>query len=343
MEEIVKKALERLYDKIRSGDDINKEVNLSFDELIDKYYNVTEVKLPKNHICILRDIANNDNEFNKLIEYYRSFSEDSKLINFNTPCESCNLECCNNINVNFNFYSALFVMDLWNRRFLYSPVDNSKLLQLFFKQFYIDENEIKFDEDRMLKLFCDYDIEVIERELLNNDSLANIKTLLILKDYYLTIESRYNNLNNEKIKEVKPYIDFIDIKLEYYNNIYKIEKEEEKPKDKQDEIPFNFENNFDSVNETRVYNYFNESLVKRGYLSEKGLENYLTLAFDKTKFPKEKLQLEKKHIGKIRKIFYKYYTEINNESYGNKMRYAELLGNYFNGFDSKKVYDNFDK
>ena len=245
--------------------------------------------------------------------------------------------------VNFNFYSALFVMDLWNRRFLYSPVDNSKLLQLFFKQFYIDENEIKFDEDRMLKLFCDYDIEVIERELLNNDSLANIKTLLILKDYYLTIESRYNNLNNEKIKEVKPYIDFIDIKLEYYNNIYKIEKEEEKHKDKQDEIPFNFENNFDSVNETRVYNYFNESLVKRGYLSEKGLENYLTLAFDKTKFPKEKLQLEKKHIGKIRKIFYKYYTEINNESYGNKMRYAELLGNYFNGFDSKKVYDNFDK
>ncbi len=341
MEEILKKALEKIYDKIRSEDDIHKEVNLSFDELIDKHYNLTDKKLPKNHICILRDVANNNNkEFDKVIEYYRNFSEDSKRIDFNTPCKNCDLKCCNNIDINFNFFAAVFVMDLWNRRHSYSHNDNVNLFELFLKQFYIEENKIKFNEDRMNSLFLDYDMEIIDFKLSKNDTVTNIKALLEIKNYLLSINTRYNNLQSEKIKQIETMIDFVNNKLEHYQNIHSIQKEFDENFNNK---PFNFENNFDNVDERRVYNYFNESLVKRGYLSDKGLENFLILAFDKTKLPEEKLQFEKKHIGKIRKIFYKYYTEMNNDIYGNKMKYAELLGNYFNGFDPSKVYDNFDK
>lgn len=222
-----KKISDKFYKQLRSGDDIHRETDLSFDELIDKYYNITDEKLHKNHICILRDVSNNDKAFNEIIEYYRNFSEDSKRIDFNTPCENCDLECCNNINVNFNFFAAVFITDLFNRRFTYNSDMNAELTNLFFKQFYIEENEIKFNEKRMMTLFIDYDIEVLEEGLTLNETLTNIKTLLEVKNYLISFKNRFNNLSDEKITEIKTHINFTNNKLEFYQNIYDLEKQEQ--------------------------------------------------------------------------------------------------------------------
>ena len=222
----MEKVIKKFYDKLRSGEDIRKESQLSFDEIINKYYNLSEEKLDKNHICILRDLCNNDKEFDEVIFFYRNISEDSKIINYNKPCDNCSLNCCNNIDVSFNFYVAVFIMDLFNRRFSYNAEINKELTNLFFKQFYIEEDKVKFNEEKMINLFIDYDLEILDNELLKNDSLSNVKMLLNLKNHLSSLENRYNSLSNDNSNEIRTQINFVSSKLEYYKNIYDIEKEE---------------------------------------------------------------------------------------------------------------------
>lgn len=107
---------------------------------------------------------------------------------------------------------------------------------------------------------------------------------------------------------------------------------------------FEFENNFDHVQAKIVFNYFKAELVDKNYLPLEDLHKYLIMAFQNKIFPNEKFLLKGNvTIGIIRNIFYRYYTEIAQDKFGKKNEYCQLLGEYFNGFDTAKIAKNFNK
>ena len=113
-------------------------------------------------------------------------------------------------------------------------------------------------------------------------------------------------------------------------------------KETKKETIFQFENNFDKVDPNKIYNYFKNNLVETGYLSLDDLEKYILLAFQgNLKQPIEKFSFKNLHIEKVRTIFYKYFVEIANKPHGKKRNYAQLLGDYFKGFTTEKVENNF--
>ncbi|GIQ57714.1 hypothetical protein Flavo103_08500 [Flavobacterium collinsii] len=107
---------------------------------------------------------------------------------------------------------------------------------------------------------------------------------------------------------------------------------------------FEFRNNFDHVQSKTVFNYFKAELVDKNYLSLEDLHKYLIIAFQNKIVPNERFVLKGNFtIGIIRNIFYKYYTEIAQDKFGKKNEYCQLLGEYFNGFDTAKIKRNFNK
>lgn len=110
------------------------------------------------------------------------------------------------------------------------------------------------------------------------------------------------------------------------------------------EIKLFIENNFDHVPPKRVCSYFKKELVETGYLSIEDLEKYLIMAFQDEKIQDEKFRFEKRiKVKTARDIFYRYYTVISKAGNTKKKVYAGLLGNYFTGFTTQKVFDNFAK
>jgi hypothetical protein len=109
-----------------------------------------------------------------------------------------------------------------------------------------------------------------------------------------------------------------------------------------EKTPFKFENNFDHVPPKKVYDYFKKELVDTNYLSLKDLQLYLTLAFQEKKVPDERFKIQGKYtIAVVRSIFVKYYNELAQDKHNLKKEYCELLGEYFNGFSTKKLINNF--
>ena len=107
---------------------------------------------------------------------------------------------------------------------------------------------------------------------------------------------------------------------------------------------FCFINNFDHVQNERVLSYFKTELVDRNYLTLEVLHKYLIIAFEEKTAPVEKFVINGKFtIGIIRNIFYRYYADIAQDKHGLKNNYCELLGEYFNGFDTDKIKRNFNK
>jgi hypothetical protein len=178
--------------------------------------------------------------------------------------------------------------------------------------------------------------------LSKNDVIQNIEYLNEYKNILNTVDIRISTILNEEFKTFAPQIKFIENKEKYYDRVLFIEHKKKSVNcDKQDETPFNFENNFDNVEEKRIYNYFNDSLVQKGHLSKEDLEKYILLAFQDKKAPEEKLILQNVHIGNITNVFYTYYREISLYKQGEQEKYAQLLGNYFKSFNTEKVVNNF--
>jgi hypothetical protein len=104
-----------------------------------------------------------------------------------------------------------------------------------------------------------------------------------------------------------------------------------------------FKNNFDKVEPSVVFKHFYNGLVKTKCLDTKSLNEYLKLVFeDADKRQKFKL----KDTGKKQKVinvFYKYYKDVSLNIHGKQRRYAELLGEYFEGYNTNDVYTNFSK
>lgn len=110
------------------------------------------------------------------------------------------------------------------------------------------------------------------------------------------------------------------------------------------EKELSFENNFDHISTDEVYSFFKKELVEKNYLSEEDLHRFLTSAFHKCKPPKKRFKINGSPTRKkIRSVFYKFYEEVASKPYGQQRRYAELLGEYFEGYKTKNVQSNFSK
>ena len=103
-------------------------------------------------------------------------------------------------------------------------------------------------------------------------------------------------------------------------------------------------NNFDTVGMDEIYDYFNKELVKKQYLAEEVLIDYLKTAFDQIVIPKTLFKITNAPTKqKVMTVFYNYYKKIANKPHGKAMKYAGLLGDYFEGYNKENVYRNWSK
>lgn len=105
-----------------------------------------------------------------------------------------------------------------------------------------------------------------------------------------------------------------------------------------------FKNNFDNVTESKIIEYFTKHLVEKRYLTKETLTKYLKQAFELKTPPIQKFSFENLPTqGKIRKVFYDYFSTTAGKPSGRKLEYVKLLGEYFNGFETHKINTNFSK
>lgn len=105
-----------------------------------------------------------------------------------------------------------------------------------------------------------------------------------------------------------------------------------------------FINNFDNVNSEKVYLHFYAGLVESKMLSIDELKSYLKSAFESIQQPKKLFCLKNIQTkNKVIKVFYNYYKNIAGKPHGKQKDYSGLLGNYFQGFNTKNVSTNFSK
>ena len=105
-------------------------------------------------------------------------------------------------------------------------------------------------------------------------------------------------------------------------------------------------NNKDLVEAKDVYEYFKKHLVDPNYLSEDKLNEYLILAFQSKpqQIPKKRFVLQNNpKKKKIYSIYYNYYHNIVGAERGKQTGYAELLGEYFAGYNTPTTYTNMNK
>jgi len=129
-------------------------------------------------------------------------------------------------------------------------------------------------------------------------------------------------------------------KVEYIKGL--ISKEAVLPH--QQKAKLEFTNNFDNVEAEDVREHFKKGLVNRNMLNDNELADFLFTAFEKQIVPQKKFifkKLETKQ--KVMKVFYQYYTDKAGKPHGKQKKYAALLGDYFEGFNSKNVSSNFSK
>ncbi|WP_343329294.1 hypothetical protein [Polaribacter staleyi] len=328
------------YGSLEFGDE-----NLSKDEIINKYLNYTDEKVEKNHVCLLREYVDDDTLFKeklKLLEPKLSFfkvelSEDT--------CVECRLDCFSNLSNNVYSSISMFIIEVHNMGFCLSKRDRKQLSIEFLNQFYILNNVWCSSFERITKLFFDYYLVCLSEGFKGRTSLENLKDLYDAKDLLFDLKIRISNLGEIESLEEDSFFNvlnkFFNNKIEYFKEIKALEKEEGGSSLFSDLPQFEFINNFDEVESNVVYDYFKNSLVKKGYLSNEDLEKYLILAFQNKELPKKRFVFLKQDISGITNIFYIYYKEVVEKRHGKQSIYAELLGNYFEGFQSDKVVNNF--
>jgi len=110
----------------------------------------------------------------------------------------------------------------------------------------------------------------------------------------------------------------------------------------EDQLSFTFKNKFDSVPENKVIEYFKAELVDTNYLSEKDLHDFIKLAFELEKKPENRFRLSTiEYVTDIYDVFYYYYKEIACKPPKRQNKYVDLLGVYFEGFNSNTIKTNW--
>jgi hypothetical protein len=108
-------------------------------------------------------------------------------------------------------------------------------------------------------------------------------------------------------------------------------------------IESTFVNNFDHVQPNKVREHF-QKLVEWKELTEEELNSFLKQAFEERKLKGARFTLKRiKTTKNITSVFYDYYNRIAQRPHGKKIKYVELLGEYFEGFKTNTLKTNFSK
>ncbi len=193
----------------------------------------------------------------------------------------------------------------------------------------------------------------------HTNKIGITRKLTLYENYIIINQEIFDCLINEIQECCQIYkIDFfeiceeIDFSTEYFDSGYtsykqKIKKEGSNTP-KLDSIPEleykKIQNNFDSIDIIDVYNHFKMGLVDKNYLTEQELFKYMTAAFEAKSIPHILFKINdapKKQ--NIMKVFYEYYKKIAGKPHGKQKKYASLLGNYFQGYNTENVSSNWSK
>ena len=103
-----------------------------------------------------------------------------------------------------------------------------------------------------------------------------------------------------------------------------------------------FKNNFDNITPVEIYKHFKAGLVDKQYLTEQELNEYLKAAFELKKVPETLFKIkDAPSKEKIYTVFYTYYHNIVGKPHFKALKYVELLGNYFKGFNNNTIKTNW--
>jgi len=103
-------------------------------------------------------------------------------------------------------------------------------------------------------------------------------------------------------------------------------------------------NKFDNLNIKEVYEHFEKGLVAKKYLTEQELLKYLKAAFELETVPENLFKIKGAPTKKkIHEVFYTFYKDVAGKQPGKQKKYAALLGNYFEGYNTETVSSNFSK
>jgi hypothetical protein len=223
----LEKVLEKFYYKIRNDDynNIYHEPHPHLDVLINEYYNFGVFIPNKRYLCYIKSYLNDESLFKENIKKYTNYKHNTWRYKEERICLNCDLECNEQIHPHFEFFAAVFVLDIENRINFFSNKEKKEMTIIFFKQFYEIDGELRFNEDRMMDIIISYDFQVIEKMMLKNNTITNIISLIAIKDFYETFRLKFKNLDKEMFKKLKIQEKFIKNKLQAYRDIYEIEKE----------------------------------------------------------------------------------------------------------------------
>ncbi|MDO5979184.1 hypothetical protein [Flavivirga spongiicola] len=150
----------------------------------------------------------------------------------------------------------------------------------------------------------------------------------------------------EVVKRVKKYLNKLNLSGHQKSNLeFSLEKLKKYVELKKKEINnLQFINNFNDLNENKVYSYFYKKLVDKKYLTQESLELYLKLAFEELEYPSSRFRFSEKAKSKnIKKIFYNFYKVESSKPHGEQEKYVKILGEYFEGYSTDALKTNFSK
>jgi len=201
-----------------------------------------------------------------------------------------------------------------------------KDIHLKIKDFFISLNKCN---DYLSRLYLDNKLKKF-----TDDDSYNLRTQKALNGYYEYLKGLTGiGLNDVNI-----------IKDEPNNKQVEVNTEQDAPQKKENQHQNIFINNFDNVEEQKVFDYFKENLVMKKYILEDDLIKYLKAAFEEKKPPSTLFNFNKVNTKKdIVRVFYKYYKVIALKPHGKQINYIQLLGDYFNGFETDVIKSNFNK
>lgn len=214
------------------------------------------------------------------------------------------------------------------------------------RKYYFNPDNLKFPAGapELIEEYYNIKLELYIKEKAYSNFPNNDLKLEFHEAETMAIKNKLKDLK-DKYKVFSKHPEFLETPTRYLKWLKS--KQHTKPTgsntdDPSKEFKDTFENIFDSVKPKTVYDYFKKELVDTGYLTLPLLEDYLKCAFQDTNYPNEKFTFTKKIKSKVaRDIWHRYYSVTADAGNGYKTRYAGLLGNYFIGDTTEKIYANF--
>lgn len=205
----------------------------------------------------------------------------------------------------------------------------------------IPENQFERLKDKYTKL--KEKLNLLESELMHlGSSRRDYETVEFYDDINdgFDNESIVVNPHSRQLSSLYEFKDYFNSKTEVLHN-----KSSKKTKMQCEETNnFTFTNNFDHVSEAKVLEYFADELVKTKYITQITLEQFLISAFQEKQKTENRFSfLNIKTKQNIVNVFYRYYKIVAGKPHKKQINYIKLLGEYFEGFETKTIKTNFNK